>query len=189
MRRVIKVGGSLLQRSDLRDSLQRWLARQRQAESLVIIGGGELVDVMRRLDAIHDVDPVEMHWICVELLETTLRLFAQRFDWPRIVTAEALRHASEAGFAVDTPTLISVSAFYSRQRDAEGVDLPCDWRTTTDAIAALLAHRVGAEELVLLKSCEVDRSASPEQLARAGIVDEAFPHVAPRVPTVRVERL
>lgn len=189
MRRVVKVGGSLLGKPDLPDAITRWYSRQPQAETLMIVGGGGLVEAMRQLDRVRHVDPADMHWMCVDLLETTYWLLAACFDCPRITTAEAIAHAEQHGFAADTPTLVSVSSFYSRQQDAVGIDIPCDWRTTSDTIAALLAHRVGAEELVLLKSCDVDPTASIEQLARSGIVDESFPLVAQLAPNVRVERL
>jgi aspartokinase-like uncharacterized kinase len=190
MRRVIKVGGSLLLRTDLAEVLPRWISQQREAESLLIVGGGELIDAMRNLDKVCSVDPAEMHWMCVELLETTYQLFSEWFHWPCIETAEAFQQADQTGFSVDTPTLVSVSAFYNRRSAvAVDVDVPCDWRTTTDTIAALLARHVGAEELVLLKSCDVDPTASIEQLARSGVVDEALPGVASQATTIRVEKL
>lgn len=190
MRRVIKVGGSLLLRSDLTTAIHHWLSQQSQAESLVIVGGGEMIDAMRNLDQVRDVDPTEMHWICVDLLETTFRLFSQWFDWPCVATTAELQVAIDTGFSVESPTLVSVSSFYHRQLGCtHGVDIPCDWRTTTDTIAALLAVRSDADELVLLKSCDVAPNESPKQLADDGVVDEAFPIVAPLVKSIRVEKL
>ena len=187
MRRVVKVGGSLLVRDDLRAALPRWIACQSKAETLLIVGGGELIDAIRNLDRAHGGDPVEIHWLCVDLLKTTFQLFSFWFDWECIRKRQTLLAAIKSGFRVESPTLVSVSAFYDRNDVVAG--LPPDWRTTTDTIAALLAQRTAAEELVLLKSCPIDASASIQQLADLGIVDEALPLIESTIRTIRVETL
>jgi len=176
MRRVLKVGGSLLLRRDLQQALAEWLDRQSQAETLVIVGGGQLVDAIRSLDRIRPGNPQEIHWLCVDLLETTFRLFASWFDWDRIHSQEALRSRMQDGFSTQTPTLIAVSAFYDRGKAS--ADIPQDWRTTSDTLAALLARRTDADEIVLLKSCPVDSSASIQDLADLGFADLVCAEIA-----------
>ena len=84
------------------------------------------------------------------------------------------------------PLLVSVRSFYHRQsRHA----LPLDWSTTTDSISAALAIETDADELVILKSCEVDAAADATTLAEQGIVDPAFPRAASRVKSIRIEKL
>jgi 5-(aminomethyl)-3-furanmethanol phosphate kinase len=61
--------------------------------------------------------------------------------------------------------------------------------TTSDSIAALLAKRLGSDELVLLKSCSVPAAASPAALAEAGVVDAALPAASRGIGRVRVEQL
>jgi len=185
MRRVIKIGGSLLARPDLKPSLDGWLASQPPAENICIVGGGELIDAMRRLDEFHPGQPESIHWMCVDLLRTTFRLVATWFHWPTIEDSGQLRAQIATGFRDDVPTLIEVSTFYHRQRPTDR--LPHDWRTTTDAIAAYLAAEIDADELVLLKSCAVDPQLSFEELAARGIVDEAFPEIAESISRVRIE--
>lgn len=185
MRRVVKVGGSLLLRDDLLEAFAGWLADQSEAETLVIIGGGELIDAIRKLDGVHGGDPAETHWLCVELLETTFQLFSSWVDWESVRTGELLLEKSRSGFKTETPTLISVRAFYDRSVAIDAI--PLDWRTTTDTIAALLAQQTAADELVLLKSCPIDSSASIQQLADLGIVDETLPLIQSQA--IRVETL
>lgn len=190
MRRVVKVGGSLLLRDDLVKALPRWLAAQSEAETLIIVGGGELIDAIRRLDRVRRGDPAETHWMCVELLDATYRVFSQWFEWPRIDTAEAFCTANETGFSTRQPTLVAVRAFYDRSRHTAGhAAVPLDWRTTTDTIAALLAEDIGADELVLLKSCDVDATASVTQLSNRGIVDETLPLLPWQPKKIRIEKL
>jgi 5-(aminomethyl)-3-furanmethanol phosphate kinase len=57
--------------------------------------------------------------------------------------------------------------------------LPHTWDVTSDSIAAVGACALGADELVLLKSCDVpnhpSQEPSPQALAVAGYVDRYFP--------------
>ena len=186
MRRVIKVGGSLLAAPQLPCSLTRWLADQGTAENLVLVGGGDLVDAVRRLDRIRPGDPVDTHWLCIELMETTRRIFANWFDWKSLTSPEGLLQQVRSGFPSEHPTVVSVQAFYDRDTD---IQVPLDWRTTSDTIAAILAITVNADELVLLKSCEIDRGHDLPALSDAGIIDDAMSMLADKIPSIRVEQL
>lgn len=187
MRRVIKIGGSLLLRDDLPSALQGWLVEQRPAENIVIVGGGELIDAIRRLDALRPSESSDVHWRCVRLLETTYRIACDWFPkWDHVDSFAAFQRGVNFGFSSGKPTLVEVSSFYR----ANGKhDLPLDWRTTTDAIAALLAIKSSADEVVLLKSCDVDTSRSIADLATAGIVDQAIPLISDQLKSVRIEKL
>ncbi len=46
--RVIKLGGSLLTLPDWHERFLHWLAKEPPATNLLVIGGGELVDCLRR---------------------------------------------------------------------------------------------------------------------------------------------
>ncbi len=191
MRRVVKVGGSLLLQSKLAESLREWIAGQPAAQTLVIFGGGELIEAIRRLDQLRPGDPGEVHWRCVELLQATFDIASSWLvDWPRIDTTGDFDEALAAITSGSPATLVSVRSFYRRDSGSDsGSQLPLNWSTTTDSIAAELAVKVGADELVLLKSCDVDPEADALQLARKGIVDPVFPRVAGKLPAFRVERL
>lgn len=186
MRRVVKVGGSLLSRPNLPSDLDRWLVQQTSAETAVIVGGGARVDAVRRSDQLAPGNQIDIHWKCVDLLEQTRNHMATLIDWDTVSTSEELDRCIDVGFPSDRPTLVSVCSFYDRRTR---VDVPLDWRTTSDTIAAILAIRAKADELVLLKSCEVDPCADIQSLADRGIVDEALPQVGQDIALIRVERL
>ncbi|MFK8114288.1 MAG: hypothetical protein AB8B91_18955 [Rubripirellula sp.] len=195
MRRVIKVGGSLLLREDLLQALPAWLERQTPAANLLIFGGGEVIDAIRHLDQIRPGDPADTHWMCVGLLDVSFELAARWFDWRFLDSTDDFAQACKSEFkasegsASSQPILIRVRSFYNRQiHQRESLSLPLDWTTTTDAIAAFLAIETDADELVLLKSCAVDARFDVQQLAQAGIVDEALPGIADRVKSIRVEQ-
>jgi len=152
----------------------------------VVIGGGELIDAIRRLDQVRPGDPVDTHWLCIELMEITRRVFANWFDWRPLTSHEELREQMQVGFCSERPTVVAVTSFYDRDTD---IRVPWDWRTTSDTIAAILAVTVNADELVLLKSCEVDSRLDIVALSQAGIVDAALSSLADRIPSVRVEQL
>lgn len=205
MRRVVKVGGSLFKHHDLIMTLDHWICRQGDDETLVIVGGGDLINAIRSLDGIRPGIPSETHWLCVDLLDVTFQLVSKWFDWPTVKSVEQMRRCMTEGFAKDRPTLIAVRSFYCREPisilpgqhvspqngagQREHPSLPANWQTTTDSIAALLAYVTNADELVILKSCEIDPDLTWEQLADHGIVDEAFPEIAPKIPSVRIEQL
>ena len=187
MRRVIKIGGSLLLREDLHSAVTSWLQDQAQAENLVIVGGGEVIDAIRHMDALRPRDPERVHWQCVELLRTTFEAIGDLFyNWSQISSPQEFSQARDNGFSVDVPTLLDVNAFY---RPGDGSPLPLDWRTTTDAIAGLLAIRTDADELVLLKSCAADPTRTLAELAADGVVDAALPTLADQLKVVRAEKL
>jgi hypothetical protein len=62
--------------------------------------------------------------------------------------------------------------------------LPQTWATTSDSIAARVADRWSATELVLLKSAPLAGNMSREQAAKLGIVDSFFPSASRQLGNV-----
>lgn len=187
-RRVLKIGGSLLSRPDFADVVADWLRAQPPAQNLAIIGGGAAIDAMRELAERFRLDETAMHWRCVRLLRATYEIAGELFpQWQRIDGERAF-----AALAAAPPRaghwLLAVDAFYSPATHA-GSGLPAGWQTTTDSLAAYLARRTHADELVLLKSCTIPPRATVAELSAAGIVDEAFQAALPPGPRLRMESL
>jgi aspartokinase-like uncharacterized kinase len=182
MRRIIKVGGSLLLRDQLAAKLDAWVRLQPPAQNVAIVGGGELIDAMRRLDERFHRDAEWVHWRCVDLLGTTHDWLGDQLPgWHRRSTAEQFRElCSMEGFENH---LVRVDSFY---RPESGAGLPLSWDTTTDAIAGWLAIVLNADELVLLKSCEPPAWSHLDELAAAGFVDAALPRLVDRLPRLRL---
>ena len=141
-------------------------------ETLVIVGGGQLVDAVRKWDQQRPLDPAKTHWQCIELLQYTFERIGDWFPaWQRIDSVASLQDAVQRGFSTTAPNLTSVRSFYDRGNDG---DLPHDWRTTSDSLAAKLCSDTAADELVLLKSCEIEESWDRRSLISRGVIDEAF---------------
>lgn len=182
-RRVIKVGGSCLSSSTLPDDLQKLLLNYADTQNLIIIGGGMCVDAMRDLDSRFQLDQVRMHWRCVELLRTSFEILRELLPGLKPVATLAQLESLLKSSRRAESYLVAVDVFYNSDSSTES-RLPVGWETTTDSIAAFLARICDAEELLLLKSCQVETS-DLQQLALQGIVDIAFPDAVP--PNVQVK--
>ena len=192
MRRIIKIGGSMLLRDNLASAVNQWLTAHPADQTMIIVGGGKLIDAVRELDQQHTMPPQQTHWICVDLLTATACFAADVLAWPLIKTEQEWKEILQLKKTFSSsrlPTVITPAVFYNKSTSVSDTQIPHDWRTTTDSIAALLAHQVDADELVLLKSCPIDPQMSLVQLAEAGIVDEALPKVAREVRSIRIEQL
>ncbi len=169
---VVKLGGSLLRRPGLPRVLRQWLgehAAQRQVN--LIVGGGALIDALRELDRVHHLDAEAVHWQCVRALRQTLEVVAAWLPEAVLIDSPAA-FAQHCGSSQPGWFLIAADAFY---HPSSGDDLPCDWTTTSDSIAALLASKLAAERLVLLKSCELPPAIGLRSAAEQGIVDPVLP--------------
>ncbi|GBD37684.1 hypothetical protein HRbin36_02820 [bacterium HR36] len=175
---VIKLGGSLLDMHGLVPKLSAWLDRQ-MWPGVIVVGGGLAVDWLRRLDKRHDL-PVELaHWLAIETMRLNARWLTALLPGAVLVGqfSDCCRLWQEHRLPVLDPLAFC-------QEDAALPDaLPVGWQVTSDSIAAQVAWRWGAAELVLLKSCRQPVEDWPV-LAERGLVDAYFPKLAPRVPRI-----
>lgn len=176
--RIVKLGGSLLDgqthnhsegtdwRFVLHTGLQRWLGEQPPIPSILIVGGGWRVEALRRNTEM--VAPMA-HWEAIRCMETNATDFARRHRLPLVHDLDAVTESTEP--------LVVLGRIEPILRAST---LPQSWSVTSDSIAAWIAGRLGADELVLLKSC--DANGSIGELAQAGIVDDYFPKLSMRTP-------
>ncbi len=161
--RVIKLGGSLLEWPARDRAIRDWLALQSPGRNLILVGGGQAVEQLRQ----SALPESEAHWRAVSRMEENGRVFAGQIGFPQILDP-TLSQPWEAAVLVELTSKL------------QEMDLPTGWHVTSDSIAASMAVRFGADELVLLKSCDANRR-DPVALAAEGLVDSYFPHVASRI--------
>lgn len=197
LRRVVKLGGSLLDWPELVPALRRWIADQPLAETILVLGGGDLADVIRRADALHGLGERPAHWLCVQAMRLNATMLAGLLPearWPCGLESGPL-HPPRAGLA-----LLDPEAFLLQADHAPGLaPLLETWDVTSDSIAARAAVRLHADELVLLKSAsaaslvpDADTLPPPELAARlveAGYVDRYFADAMLGLPQVRYVNL
>lgn len=180
--RVVKVGGSLLrhqpeaQAKETAASLTKWLAQQPPAVNVLVAGGGEFADAIRRADATHGLGEEIAHWLCVDALSVAARLLGAILKMPIVIEKKTLPCADPSVCVFDPASFL---------RDVEprmfANPLPHTWAVTSDSIAARIAESLAASELVLLKSCLPGTNT--------GYVDDYFPVAAARLPRIRCVNL
>ncbi|QDV24477.1 amino acid kinase family protein [Aureliella helgolandensis] len=192
--RIVKLGGSLLNTPDLRSRFDRWCAANPHPCTLVLVGGGSLVDAVRQLDAVHQFSATFSHWLCISLLEQTARLAHQLLPNRLLIeTREDLDFFLSSRCATDRRSQQSVAivqvGLFIHPTQGE-IQLPESWDITSDSIAAACCQRMNAEKLVLLKSVTVTRPMDRlDELAQQGIVDPYFPDLAKSLHQVEIVNL
>jgi aspartokinase-like uncharacterized kinase len=188
--RVVKLGGSLLDDSQLPARYRRWLHTQRPARNVLIVGGGRLVDALRQVERTHIVDPSLAHWLAIDCLGIHARLMAGLLSEAELVSEwnglrrRLLQMLTEG----KSGTLVFDVTGFMRQIEPglPGTRLPHGWHVTSDSIAARLAVALAAGELVLLKSAmPAESHQSAQALADVGYVDVFFPTIAHEVRMIR----
>ncbi|MDX1962327.1 MAG: hypothetical protein SFX18_04195 [Pirellulales bacterium] len=189
--RVIKLGGSLLTLPDWPERLHTWLTRQTPLPAVLIVGGGDLADLLRAEHARHpDYSQELMHALAIACMDLHGQLALARLPGARLVEdLAAARHFLQGGLATENighapgpfslvripamgrwlgvkPNFGSGEDLLLVERSARGNDqaLPATWDVTSDSIAAWAARELAAEELVLLKSCLPDVDIATENV-------------------------
>jgi aspartokinase-like uncharacterized kinase len=190
--RVIKLGGSLLAMPGLKEKFRKWCQENPHPLSLIIVGGGEIVEAVRR---IHDVSalPEEFaHWVCIDLMAHTARLAQQILGEVHLYeTMDALQQAfTSTANESASPIIALVQPGICFARELPRRGLPETWDVTSDTLAAAFSRLHAAEELVVMKSVDPPGDALQlRELARLGFVDRHFPDFAAGIETVRFVNL
>jgi aspartokinase-like uncharacterized kinase len=171
--RVVKIGGSLLDWPGLPARSPGIIKNRNNAHTILIVGGGRVADVVRGLDRRHGLGDERAHAMALRALDLSAHLLAAIV--PGLAVVESLEEA--LGMAGGPVPVLAPRRFLDE--DDGGADpLPRSWDVTTDSIAARAAARLGADELLLLKSAPLPPGVDRREAARLGLVDRAFPAVA-----------
>jgi aspartokinase-like uncharacterized kinase len=189
--RVVKIGGSVLDDSALAVSLRAWFAGQAPSLNLIVVGGGRFADAVRYYDQ-QQVLGENAHWLAIKAMGLAADLLCSicpEFGAPRSwADATSICHARASEVAVDSElVLIDALDFVIAQETPCKMPLPRSWDVTSDSIAALVAQRAKADELVLLKSTLPDRTLPEGGLS--SFVDAAFVDYLAGIPRIRAVNL
>ena len=179
---VVKLGGSLLDLPGLGTKLRAWLDAQPTRKAILVVGGGAMVDVIRRLNEVHHFGEEQAHWLAVRAMSLNARVVAQLLPASRFITA--LDDCNET-WSADCTAIIDPVPVLLGDWGKPG-ELPHRWAVTSDSIAGRIAELIGASALMLLKSIAGAEGRSWEELASEGMVDEWFPNVAARLPAAHM---
>ncbi len=178
MIRVIKLGGSLLTLPDWHERFQRWLATESPATNLLLIGGGELVNVLRREHERFPYTEKVMHDAALAVMDLNAELAVARL--PSAILLECAADLERPFPPVIDRGLNGTAAIHFihitswwKAAVASGRALPPEtWDTTSDTLAAWVAEIAEAQELVLLKSA--NPPARRTDWMKHGYVDRNF---------------
>ncbi|HEY6669301.1 MAG TPA: uridylate kinase [Methyloceanibacter sp.] len=178
---VVKLGGSVVRSPELPSWLDVIAASPQPI--IVVPGGGALADEVRACQSHLGFGDASAHRMALLAMDQLAWAVAGLRQGLEVGATEAdLRAALDRG---------SVAVWAPYALIAERTDIEESWRLTSDSLALWLASRVGASRCYLIKSILRQRKRlGAEQLAREGIVDEAFPSVLKesRVPSFLLGR-
>lgn len=168
---VVKVGGSLVaDRIRLRRLLGA-LADGAEGPAVIVPGGGALADAVRATQAALGFPDPLAHRLALDAMAGMARIFAALE--PRLAVTEAPGDALAAG---------RVPVWDPSGLEGGHPEIPESWDVTSDSLALWLATHLDARACLLVKSADPPPGAGPAELARAGLVDAAFPGFASRFP-------
>jgi 5-(aminomethyl)-3-furanmethanol phosphate kinase len=178
---VYKIGGSLFDLPGLTDVLRSLLDRNPHSPVLFMAGGGAAADAVRAWDRAHQLGDETAHDLALASMDLTSLLLARLVPAFRPVrSVQQVRMAAADG----VPGLLCADCFI-KSAEAQGHPrLERSWRITSDSIAAWAARVAGAAEFVLVKSVPCPTGSTLAEAAQAGLVDEAFPAVAAKLPAI-----
>jgi aspartokinase-like uncharacterized kinase len=168
---IVKIGGSL----NADPHLPEWLKVSAQlggGRVVLVCGGGRFADAVRTHQAHWKFDDLAAHNMALLAMAQTAYFLRALNPALQLVTTDA---DAARVLRLGKTALWSPLSLLTDRADAD-----TNWGVTSDSIALSLAQRLGAAQLLVVKSCAVDPGHSLAALAQAGIVDERFAAIAAR---------
>ena len=136
IKQVVKIGGSLFPKYavELADKLKN-------TSSLIILGGGEFANLIRKYDGVMNFSDEVNHWQAIDCMDIIAKLVNDKVSSTRLAySIEDAQKISDEGL---TPIFV-VSEFLKIEDPFE-----CTWDVTSDSIAAYIAHLLNAKLLIV----------------------------------------
>ncbi|MCQ2970329.1 MAG: delta 1-pyrroline-5-carboxylate synthetase [archaeon] len=136
MKQVVKIGGSLF--PDYAIDLARHL---KNTDSLIILGGGEFANLIRKYDSEINFSQKTSHWTAIDCMDIIAKLVNDKVESTKLAySIDEVQKISDEGF---TPIFV-VSGFLRCEDPFE-----CSWNVTSDSIAAYISHLLNANLLIV----------------------------------------
>jgi 5-(aminomethyl)-3-furanmethanol phosphate kinase len=176
---IVKVGGSLLDWPELPARLLDFLKQRRISHAgvhhVLMGGGGDFADSVRRYDRIHRFSDREGHFLAVQAMSLTCTVLFCLLRNCRGV--ETLAMLDEDWPPDEIPLLMPSSALEELQFDRRK-PMPYSWDVTSDTLAAWIASELPGRSLVLMKSAALPAGATRDHAAQLKLVDPYFPLIS-----------
>lgn len=136
IKNVVKIGGSLF--PDFAIDLVNQL---RNTDSLVILGGGEFANLVRKYDAELNLSDSVAHYAAIDCMEIISKLVCDKSKNSAICySIEEAEELNDKGFV---PILITSKIL------EESDPFECSWDVTSDSIAAYISHLLNGKLLIV----------------------------------------
>ena len=113
----------------------------KDTSSVIILGGGEFANLIRKYDAEQEFSQEVNHWTAIDCMDIMAKLVDDKVESAKLAfTVDEIEEISNEGF---TPIFI-VSQFLKTEDPFE-----CSWDVTSDSIAAYVAHLLNANLLIV----------------------------------------
>lgn len=174
---LIKVGGSLFDLPDLPHRLHELFASA--GRKVLLFGGGDDVDALRRRTLTNAISEEDAHWEAIRLMSRSAVRLSRH--WPIAKIASSFDHIETT---IEPLTIFDAA---NELLNDGAQTLPVGWHITSDSIAAWVALKIEATELILLKSVGHRESWSIEQAVDRGWIDPYFPTIAKELESAGIE--
>jgi aspartokinase-like uncharacterized kinase len=160
---IIKLGGSLSHSDALLDCLNT-LEKKYQGRAVVIVpGGGAFADQVRLAQQRWQFDDTTAHHMALlAMQQMALLIKGLKPDFTIVHRVAEIQNRQHT--VIWSPDSIEL----------DNAGIPASWDITSDSLAAWLARKLLATELILIKSATIDANLSLHELAEQHIVDKAF---------------
>lgn len=160
---VVKLGGSLGKGPHLR----AWLEALRQHPLVIVPGGGVFADAVRQADRQWQFSDALAHSLAIESMGLYGRMLKGMCE--ALVPARTLTDLRE-GLCKGAPQI-----WFPEAEEVMRLGPQASWSVTSDTLSLWLAQHLGCEQLLLIKSRDVERpTVGLETLVSIGLVDPAF---------------
>ncbi|HSI42897.1 MAG TPA: uridylate kinase [Methylotenera sp.] len=167
---VVKIGGSLLGSPEL----ARWLelfVKFSDGKVIIVPGGGLFADAVREAQSQSNAHDSVAHKLAVLAMDQFGLLLAGLN--PGLATA-----SSELEIAERTWQHRGIVWLPSKMVLADDT-IPQNWQVTSDSLSAWLANKIGAEQLILVKSRQLpavvpNKTMPLQTLVKDGLIDSQF---------------
>ena len=180
---VVKIGGSLLASPAALRNAKQWLSGQSHQINVVLTGGGQPVNEIRRWQQQLQLTDGTCHLNALQTMSMTLSRLATLWDMTLPVRQWQALLAITQSCQATTVLFDCCDYMQTVQKTLPGYKLTSNWDATSDSIAARIGYTVGAYRVVLLKSAPA-RTGDLKRLALANYVDREFPRIASHINSV-----
>lgn len=163
---IIKLGGSLAKSEALADCLNKIDNNYRGRAVVIVPGGGDFADQVRRAQNRWQFDDVTAHSMALLAMQQMALMF--QGIKPHFIIADSVT-------AINNRSSRQSTLIWSPDKlELERAGIKAGWEVTSDSLAAWLANALSANELILVKSAIIDARQNLAELAEQDIIDKAF---------------